>query len=65
MIKVNGEKHPWREGMTLADLLNDLGDPFSYAVARINKKQVSAPHFEKSVIPDDSNIFLIPMIAGG
>jgi len=65
MIKVNGTSYSWRMGMTVADLLKDLHDPFPYAVVRVNKKHVIAPDFETSVIPDNSEIFLIPMIAGG
>jgi sulfur carrier protein len=65
MIRVNGKKFPWREGMTVADLLKDLSDSHHYVVVRINEKHVSRPFFEKTLIPDDSDVFLIPMIAGG
>jgi thiamine biosynthesis protein ThiS len=65
MIRVNGEQHPWREGMTVAELLEDLQDPQHYAVVRINNRQVSKPHFENTLIPDDSDVFLLPMVAGG
>ena len=51
--------------MTIADLLKELDDTYSYTVVRVNEKQVSGPHFHKSVIPDDSEVVLIPMIAGG
>lgn len=65
MIRVNGKKFPWREGMTVADLFKDLSDSHHYVVVRINEKHVSRPFFEKTLIPDDSDVFLIPMIAGG
>ena len=65
MITVSGDSHPWREGMTIIDLLEELSDPYSYAVVRINDKYVSKPNFDKTLIPDESEIFLIPMIAGG
>ena len=65
MIRVKGKDHPWREGMTVSDLLKDLNDSYSYAVVRINDTQVSKPDFDKTVIPDNAEIFLIPMIAGG
>jgi sulfur carrier protein len=65
MIRVNGKKFPWREGMTVADLLKDLSDSHHYVVVRINEKHVSRPFFEKTLIPDNSDVFLIPMIAGG
>lgn len=65
MIRVKGKDYPWREGMSVADLLRDLGDPYPYAVVRIDGTAVSKPHFETTPIPDGSEIFLIPMIAGG
>jgi len=65
MIRVNGKKRTWYEGMTIADLLKELDDSHHYAVVRINDKQVSRPYFEKVQIPDHSEVFLVPMIAGG
>lgn len=65
MIRVNGKKHSWNEGMTIKDLLKDFNDSHLYAVVRINDKYVSRPDFEKIIIPDSSEVFLMPMIAGG
>ncbi len=65
MIRVNGKKHSWCDGMTIKDLLKDFNDSHFYAVVRINDKYVSRPNFEKIIIPDNSEVFLIPMIAGG
>lgn len=65
MIRVNDKEHPWRQGMTVADLLRELGNQHHYAVVRINDRRVSRPSFEKTEIPDRSEVFLIPMIAGG
>ena len=65
MIKIKGKEFPWREGMTVADLLKDLDDSYTYVIVRINQKQVSSPDFDKTVIPDNSEVFLVPMVAGG
>ena len=65
MIKVSGKEHAWRKGMTIADLLNDIEDDHPYAVVRIDSTYVSRPNFEKTIIPDGAEIFLVPMIAGG
>jgi len=65
MIKVNGNNFAWREGMTVLDLLKDLNDSYSYVVVRINDKQISKPNFESTLIPDNSEVFLVPMIVGG
>jgi thiamine biosynthesis protein ThiS len=65
MIWVNGKNHSWYEGMTIKDLLNHFNNSHLYAVVRINDKHISRPYFEKTLIPDNSEVFLIPMIAGG
>jgi len=65
MLEVNDEKVPWREGMTVTDLLNGLEDAHPYAVVRVNDKYVSKPHFDDYEIPDNAEIYLIPMVVGG
>ena len=65
MIKVSDKTISWHEGMTISDLLSELDDPHPYAVVRIDENYISRPSFDKTTIPDDSEVFLIPMIAGG
>jgi thiamine biosynthesis protein ThiS len=65
VISVAGKQFPWREGMTIADLLGEMEDSNSYAVVRVNDRYVSRPDFDKTVIPDDAEVLLIPMISGG
>ena len=65
MIRVAGKTLTWREGMTVSDVLKELADSHPYAVVRINDTYVSRPNFDKAIIPDDAEVFLIPMIAGG
>jgi thiamine biosynthesis protein ThiS len=65
MIKVSGKDLAWREGMTVADLLRELDDAHPYAVVRINNTYVSRPNFENTMVPDGSEVFLIPLLAGG
>ena len=65
MIRVAGKEHPWRSGMTVADLLRECGEPESCPVVRINDHYVSRPNFATTPVPDGAEVFLIPMIAGG
>jgi thiamine biosynthesis protein ThiS len=65
MIQVAGKQMAWREGMTVSDLLEALKDPHPYAVVRINEHYVTQPNFDHTVVPDNAEVFLIPMIAGG
>jgi len=65
VIKVSDKTITWYEGMTISDLLRELDDPHPYAVVRIDQNYISRPNFDNTTIPDDSEVFLIPMIAGG
>ena len=65
MIKVADHTIDWREGMTISDLLIEINDPHPYAVVRINQSYVSRPNFDKTIIPNDAEVYLIPMVAGG
>ena len=65
MITLNEEEYSWEEGMTVTDLLNGLEDAHPYAVVRVNDKYVSKPNFDDYEIPDNAEIYLIPMVVGG
>jgi len=65
MIKVADHNIDWHEGMTISDLLIEINDPHPYAVVRIDQTYVSKPNFDKTTIPDNAEVFLIPMVAGG
>jgi thiamine biosynthesis protein ThiS len=65
MIEVNGCKVAWYEGMTISELLGEIDDTHHYPVVRIGDKYVSRPNFDKTTVPDNSEVFLISMIAGG
>lgn len=64
-MQVNGKKVEWQKGMSVEDLLNDLPDKHPYAVVKINGKYVSRPDFSKTILEEEDEIFLIPLIAGG
>ncbi len=65
MVRVDGREYSWREGMTVADLIDELGDSYPYAVARVSEKLVSGPDFANTRVPDNSEVHLIPLIVGG
>ena len=65
MITVNDEKISWQDGMTVRNLLDGLETDHDYAVIRVNGKYVSKPHFDEFLIPDNAEIYLIPMVVGG
>ncbi len=65
MIIVDGHDYSWQEGMTVADFLNKIDNSGHCAVVRLNDRYVSLPHFETTLVPDHSEVFLLPMVAGG
>ena len=65
MIRVADQSIDWHEGMTISDLLIEINDPHPYAVVRINQTYVSRPNFDKTTVPDNAEVYLIQMVAGG
>ena len=65
MITVGKERIPWKEGMTVAHVLEAVEDGHKYAVVRVNGKLVSRPNFEQTPVPDGAEFIPVPMIAGG
>ncbi|MBF0529998.1 MAG: MoaD/ThiS family protein [Deltaproteobacteria bacterium] len=68
MIKIRGgavKELAWQEDLTVSHLLKILEDPYPYAVVHLNGRTVTLPNFEKTFVPDEAEIFLIPMVVGG
>ena len=65
MIRLDEDQMSWHHGMTVADLLELVPDGHQYAVIKVNGRYVSRPDFKQYEIPDNAEIRLIPMIAGG
>ena len=65
MITVDGHSRPWREGLTVAELLASIEDGSACPVIRMNDAYVARPFFENTPVPDGAEIYLIRMVAGG
>ncbi len=65
MITIDGKQYPWHPDMAVEQLLAYIDKPEQYAVIRLNGKLVSRPVFKDTQVPDDAEVVLIPMIAGG
>jgi thiamine biosynthesis protein ThiS len=65
MIEVDEKMMRWSEGMTIASLLEALENTEFCSVVRLNGKLVSSPKFTESLIPDNSKLQLLPLVAGG
>ncbi len=65
MIRVDGKDIDWREGMTVADVLQEIGDGHNCPVVRLNGKFVTRPHFADAEVPDKTEVHLLHLVAGG
>ena len=65
MITMDGKQYAWHPDMDVEQLLAYVEKPEQYAVIRLNGKLVSRPVFKETQIPDNAEVVLIPMIAGG
>ncbi len=65
MIQVDDKPMPWKEGMTVASLLAQVDDARFCSVVRLNGKLVSSPKFDQTTVPDNAEIRLLPLVAGG
>jgi thiamine biosynthesis protein ThiS len=65
MINVNDEDMDWFEGMNISYLIEKIENTDHCAAVRLNNVLVSSPNFDKTIIPDNARIYLLPLIAGG
>lgn len=65
MINVDDKHIPWREEMTITELIEALGEAYEYPAVRVNNKIISRPQFDQTLVPDGARVFLIPLVAGG
>lgn len=65
MITVNGDRHPWHEGMTVRDVLTARKYTFRMLVVRINGAVIQKTAFDTAVIPDGAEVDVIHLISGG
>jgi thiamine biosynthesis protein ThiS len=65
VIIVNGKETAWRPGLTVQQLLKDLGNNFPIVVVKIDGKPVPKKEFDTFEIPDDVEVSTVDIIAGG
>jgi sulfur carrier protein len=65
MIIVNGEQMEWREGLTVAEILEIRNYIFRMLVIQVNGELVKRGTYDKAVVPDGATVEVIHMISGG
>jgi sulfur carrier protein len=64
-ITVNGDPLPWREGMTVRDVLDARRFVFRMLAVHVNGTAVPRKRYDRTPVPADADVQVIHMISGG
>jgi thiamine biosynthesis protein ThiS len=65
MITAKGKRLDWREGLTVREVLETLGYNFPSVLVRVNGEIVRRKSWDSTVIPDEAEVEVRPIVAGG
>ncbi len=65
MISVNTHEQPWREGLNVQALLDDMGFIFRHIIVRVNGEYVPEEAYAQRSIADGDDVQVMHLIAGG
>ena len=65
MITAKGKPMQWREGLTVQDVLDGLGDTPKAAIVLLDSKPVPLLKRAATPVPDGAEVAVYPMMAGG
>ncbi len=65
MIKVNGEDHPWRPGMTVRDVLREKNYVFPMIIVKIDDRFVHHDDYDATPVVDGADFWAIHLLTGG
>jgi sulfur carrier protein len=65
MIVVNGEPWPWREGLTVKEVLDEKNYRFPLLHVRLNDAHVPRDAWSRTPVPDLATVDVLHMMSGG
>ena len=65
MITAKGKRLEWHQGLTVRDVLLTLGYNFPSVLVRVNGTIVRRKAWDSTIIPDEAQIEVHPIVAGG
>ena len=65
MITVYGEQSPWREGLTVQQLLDEKNFTFKMLAVWVDDSVVDKSRYSEAKIRDGANVQVIHNISGG
>ncbi len=64
-MTVNGEPHPWREGLTVEALLEEKAFSFPLKVVLVNQRIVKKAEQASTLLKDGDVVEVVHLIGGG
>jgi sulfur carrier protein len=61
----NRDKVAWEEGLTVSALLERFRYTFPHIIVKVNGEVVPREEYPARTIPDDADVWVIHLIAGG
>ena len=65
MINAKGKRLEWHQGLTVRNVLDTLGYNFPSVLVRVNGTIVRRKAWESTIVPDEAEVEIRPIIAGG
>jgi sulfur carrier protein len=65
VLNVNGDPHPWREGLTISELLREKSFTFPMKVISINKVLVPKSAYATQLLSDGDEVEVVHLTGGG
>jgi sulfur carrier protein len=65
VITAKGKQLDWHEGLTVREVLDILGYNFPSVLVRVNGTIVRRKAWDSAVVPDEAQVEVRPIIAGG
>ena len=65
MITAKGKRLEWHEELTVREVLDTLGYNFPSVLVRVNGEVVRRKSWDATVVPDEADVEVRPIVAGG
>jgi sulfur carrier protein len=65
MITVNGDSHPWHQGLNVTQVLREKNFIFPMIIVKVNDKFIPKTEYEKTTVNDGDDFWAIHLISGG
>jgi thiamine biosynthesis protein ThiS len=64
-ITVNGEQHPWRAGLTVAELIEEKKFSFPLKTVFVNGRRIPKVEQADCVLSDGDRVEIVHLMSGG